>query len=349
MNIAIWGTGEVAQRNITNIDGRIVGFIDNYIRMREFCGKKVYTPIQFVESGVEYDYLVVLTDYSEEIYKQCIRLGIESSKIILYKNYKTVIRSEKINSDQVDCVRTVFPKLNDVIEENYRKVEESYKDAVICNNCMFDKVQGSEMNAADDVRREMYQKDYFRYRTFELCANEINRRKLEGAVAEVGVFRGDFAALINAKFLDRKLYLFDTFSSFDKSEFDREIALGRWDENAYKIFENTSTDLVLSKMKNRDNCIIKQGFFPESVIEEDIREKFVFVSLDVDLEESTYKALRWIYPRMASGGYIFIHDYNTCGLEGIKVALERYEKDTGTQLIRVPLADWGGTVVIIKP
>ena len=48
-----------------------------------------------------------------------------------------------------------------------------------------------------------YIRDYFRYRTFEFAANEIIENKIGGEIAELGVFRGTFSALINEKFKDR--------------------------------------------------------------------------------------------------------------------------------------------------
>jgi len=56
--------------------------------------------------------------------------------------------------------------------------------------------------------------DYVRYATLSLCYEEIAYHKLEGSVAEVGVFRGDFAKRLNLLFPDKKLYLFDTFEGF---------------------------------------------------------------------------------------------------------------------------------------
>ena len=50
--------------------------------------------------------------------------------------------------------------------------------------------------------------EYIRAFSLELIAREINEREIPGAVAEIGVFRGEFARLINIAFPDRPLYLF---------------------------------------------------------------------------------------------------------------------------------------------
>ena len=53
--------------------------------------------------------------------------------------------------------------------------------------------------------------------------NEIRKKKTEGAAAEVGVFRRMFSKMINAKFLEKQSYLFDTFESFGADEFQQEL------------------------------------------------------------------------------------------------------------------------------
>lgn len=84
--------------------------------------------------------------------------------------------------------------------------------------------------------------DYIRNSSLELVANEIYTNHIERSVAELGVYRGEFAKIINELFPDRKLYLFDTFEGFcykdtalDKS---REYSLGSQD------FSDTSIEIV---------------------------------------------------------------------------------------------------------
>jgi len=68
----------------------------------------------------------------------------------------------------------------------------------------------------------VFENDYARNSTLELCANEIYDKNILGSVAELGVYRGDFAKNINKAFLDRELYLFDTFEGFDERDIETE-------------------------------------------------------------------------------------------------------------------------------
>ena len=78
-------------------------------------------------------------------------------------------------------------------------------------------------------KRESYvyaDADFVRNSTLEMCAREIHVRNIQGAVAELGVFRGDYAKLINRAFPDRKLYLFDSFEGFHPDDVDVDKKIG---------------------------------------------------------------------------------------------------------------------------
>lgn len=62
---------------------------------------------------------------------------------------------------------------------------------------------------------ENNQLDYVRMRSLELIAEIVNNNKIEGQIAELGVYKGDFSRIINVNFPKKTLYLFDTFEGFD--------------------------------------------------------------------------------------------------------------------------------------
>ena len=105
---------------------------------------------------------------------------------------------------------------------------------------------------------------------------------------------------------------------------------------------------MLGNLPYPDKAVVCKGFFPESITEEAGKEKYAFVSLDVDFEESTFEGLKFFYPRLSEGGYIFIHDYNTYYLKGVKAAVKRYEEFIGQKLKAIPIADRAGTLIIMK-
>jgi O-methyltransferase len=191
--------------------------------------------------------------------------------------------------------------------------------------------------------------DFVRARTLSFVAEMIYERNICGHVAEAGVYRGDFARRISQVFNDRKIFLYDTFEGFDASETEREVNnlyTNRKTLNKYNNFKNTNIDIVLDKMYNKDLCVIRKGIFPNSA-ENDKDNKFAFVSIDLDLSESILAALRFFYPRLTTGGYIFLHDYNHSDFSGVQEAVKLFEQENGS-ICKVPLADCFGTIVLTK-
>jgi O-methyltransferase len=184
--------------------------------------------------------------------------------------------------------------------------------------------------------------DYVRYKTLELCSHEIYLNNVKGNVAELGVYKGDFAAKINIIFPDRKLYLFDTFQGFDSRDTGEEITkdFSTGDQD----FSDTNIDLVLKKMKFPENCIVKKGYFPESAV--DVDDIFAFVSLDADLYKPILAGLEFFYPRLEKGGYIFVHDFNNRDYKGAREAVIKFCKERSIGYLPVP--DICGSIAVCK-
>ncbi len=184
--------------------------------------------------------------------------------------------------------------------------------------------------------------DYVRLSTLELISYEINKKILSGNVAELGVYKGRFARYINQYFPDRILYLFDTFKGFDErdviSETKKEFSSGEQD------FSDTSVEAVLKLMPFPQKCNPVIGFFPDSA--KRIDDNFVFVSLDADLYEPIYNGLQFFYPKLVSGGYIFIHDFNNDAYKGARKAVEQFCEEF--KINYLPIPDVGGSAVILK-
>lgn len=184
--------------------------------------------------------------------------------------------------------------------------------------------------------------DFVRYTTLELCCNEIKANGVSGNLAELGVYKGEFAKRINQLFPEKKLYLFDTFKGFDVKDVNTEKQSNY--SSGEQDFSDTSVELVLNKMKYRENCIIKKGFFPDSAL--DVNDTFCFVSIDADLYEPILSGLNFFYPKLESKGYIFIHDFNNDLYKGAKKAVVEFCNNNNINYLPIP--DSGGTAIIAK-
>jgi len=181
-----------------------------------------------------------------------------------------------------------------------------------------------------------------RISTLRLLADEIHNRKIEGSIAELGVYKGYTARELNLLFKERQLYLFDTFEGFD----DRDIEFENINikENADRNkFSDTSVEEVKSILPFPQKAVFCKGYFPNSAIK--IEDKFALVSLDADLYLPTYEGLKYFYPRLNKGGYILLHDYNSTQFPNVKKAVEDFAEETDFRVI--PLCDLHGSAVII--
>lgn len=187
----------------------------------------------------------------------------------------------------------------------------------------------------DNVRRDM----------LLLLCKSIADRKVNGSIAELGVFKGQSARLFHHYFPDRKLYLLDTFSGFPKKDVDKEKSVTGL-STTEDHFSNTGIDLVRKIIKpSTDNIHFIKGYFPDSVTNELKNDRFALVHLDADLYQPTISGLQFFYPKLNPGGFIIVHDYNAW--PGARTAVDEYCQEQ--KLLPIPMPDKSGSCVLIKP
>ena len=83
----------------------------------------------------------------------------------------------------------------------------------------------------------------------------MRKRNVPGNVAEVGVFRGEFAQYINEVFPQKKLYLFDTFDGFDAKEALKEMNSGHATKAFVEAYRQTSVGPSSSTQRRRTTAL----------------------------------------------------------------------------------------------
>ena len=142
--------------------------------------------------------------------------------------------------------------------------------------------------------------------------------KVEGDIAEVGVYRGGSAKIICAAKGDRHLHLFDTFEGLPKV--DEVDAVWPFYEGKFAA----SFDDVRKYFETESNVFFYKGVFPAT--SGPVRNRcFSLVNLDVDTYESTKQCLHFFYSRMSPGGIIISHDYLTA--PGVQKAFLEFFSD----------------------
>ena len=185
--------------------------------------------------------------------------------------------------------------------------------------------------------------DFVRIQSFRLAAEEVKSRNVPGSIAELGVYQGNQAALLNRLFPGRTLHLFDTFEGFSSADLSTEKNAG-FSGAALGDFADTSVDLVLGKMADASVVQVHKGFFPGTA--EGVEDTYAFVSLDVDLYEPTLAGLEYFYARLSKGGFIFCHDYNSIRYKGVRSAVQKFVEQSGACMFPIP--DFAGSVAILK-
>ena len=262
---------------------------------------------------IEYDYVVVTSSkYQYEMHSNLIMNGCPEEKIVhncmgsLFDD-KSFLTMKKIKRKDINLFVEYFP---------------------------------DNMNPSDS-------EDHIRTLQLSLITNTQKRLyDVEGDLAELGVWRGDFSRQMSYLYPDRKIWLFDTFEGFDARDTVNKDDFSNATENSYTRFVSTSVDMVLEMMPYPEKCIVRKGWFPDSAADIGEDQKYALVSLDADLYDPIFNGLSFFYPRLSVGGVIMIHDYNGGVYSGAKRAVDEFA--LAHNLFPVPVGDWGGTALIIK-
>ena len=249
----------------------------------------------------------------------------------------------KLWNKEIDGVMVIAPK--DIEKYSYDKIiiaaamgkEDIYSMLADVLRISDEKIE------KDNEAVETYFRSYdIRNRFLKNFAEVIYDKRIEGSVAEGGVFEGRFSKMISKYFPDRRFYLFDTFEGFDardvecdkENEFSTNIR-----EGLYKVTK--TVDEIINALPHSENAIVRKGYFPETA--QGIDDKFVFVNLDFDLYQPMIEGLRFFWPKMV-GGVILVHDYfNAPGIIeedryfGIRAAAQSFCKEAGISYI--PIGD----------
>lgn len=180
--------------------------------------------------------------------------------------------------------------------------------------------------------------DIVRYGTVALALHRLNEERIPGAMAELGVFKGELSAFLAAIEKGRTLHLFDTFAGFPDSDLEGGTNDAR--------FRDTSEEAVRRRIGDCTNVRFHVGLFPDTAGPA-LDERFAFVMLDADKYRPTLAGLEVFYPRLNPGGYLFMHDYNNPESNfAVSRAAREFLCDKPERLFDIP--DARGSVIFRK-
>ena len=139
----------------------------------------------------------------------------------------------------------------------------------------------------------------------------------EGAFIEVGSFRGGGALHLSNSDPDRRIFVCDSFASFE--ELDPELDTGF---GMHMFTENRRDDVAeLFSTRGRDATVLA-GFFPASAEGVDIGA-LSFAHVDVDVYNATKDTLEFIRPLMTARSMIVLDDFRR-GAKGVDSAVAEF-------------------------
>jgi O-methyltransferase len=187
----------------------------------------------------------------------------------------------------------------------------------------------------------------------------IHRYKIPGAVVECGVWRGGSMHAV-ARALDtdndhsREIYLFDTFEGMveptdkdlrhDGLAASHMLKSSKRDANvwAYASLEDVQDGFTRVPYPTKRIHYIQGPV--EKTVPDAAPEQIALLRLDTDWYESTKHELEYLYPRLVSGGVLFIDDYGWW--KGSRTATDEFLAQIGEPLL---LIRTGSGRVALKP
>jgi hypothetical protein len=220
--------------------------------------------------------------------------------------------------------RAGLERHQDILFEGVRVGAEPF--AALYRRCL--QQTGTPLTPASALRR-------FQSR-FSLVQYFLHSLAIEGARAEVGVYRGATALLLahaararDPAYRGRDLYLLDSFAGASESGAADLIPV-REPGGAARMHaffpagvSDTSPELVRGFFREFPEVEIVEGWIPQ-VFASLPQTRWAFVHLDVTLHDPTLAALEYFHPRLARGGVIVVDGYGSPFCPGLKRAWDAY-------------------------
>jgi O-methyltransferase len=164
-------------------------------------------------------------------------------------------------------------------------------------------------------------------------------RRLGGTMAEAGVFAGGTARLICEVKGDAPLRLFDVFETLQQAADDPGSSERSDEVRRHFGVVHTPRAAVERLLAPYSGVHLHAGVFPDSArgLED---ERFSFVHVDLDLEQSTSDALEFFHPRLLPGGVLLGDDYHD---PGVRRAFDGYFVSRPDTLIAL---QWGQVMIV---
>ncbi|NGX56465.1 MAG: 8-demethyl-8-(2,3-dimethoxy-alpha-L-rhamnosyl)-tetracenomycin-C 4'-O-methyltransferase [Candidatus Anoxychlamydiales bacterium] len=241
--------------------------------------------------------------------------------------FKYILAKDMLNNDSLNL--DIKPP---TITQNNEKNIEIYENCKL-NKKLYDFNFRQTVNNISDKTLISEDRLYMLYQLAKNC------KKIDGDIAEMGVYKGGSAKLISdaVNKTNKKLFLFDTFQGMPEVD--------KTKDNFHKKddFNDTDIESVKKLFIGNSNVKLIPGFFPKTA-ENILNNKFCFVHIDADIYPSVLDSCTFFYPRMVKGGYLIFDDYGFETCKGAKSAVDYFFSDKNENVLYLET----GQALVIK-
>ena len=136
-------------------------------------------------------------------------------------------------------------------------------------------------------------------------------KEVKGCIVEAGCFKGGSTAKFSlaAAKVHRKLVVFDSFAGLpDNTEAHTTTIFGERPDFSMGKYGGTLQEVVqnVRRYGKADSCQFIEGWFEQTMPE--FSDSIAAIYLDVDLVSSTKTCLKYLYPRLQPGGFVYSQD-----------------------------------------
>lgn len=185
-----------------------------------------------------------------------------------------------------------------------------------------------------------------RLENIQQCVETILKDGIPGDLMEAGVWRGGATILMRAilqvhKISDRRVWVADSFEGMpppdsQKYPHDEGLFLNQFPQLAVSL-EQVKANFTKYGLLDEQVMFLK-GWFKETLPTAPI-EQLALLRVDGDLYESTMTTLTYLYPKLASGGFVIVDDFGD--IAACREAVNDYREAQGIADPIVPV-DWTG-------
>lgn len=248
-----------------------------------------------------------------------------------------------------------WPVLNSSYVRLIRQIATGEMDSLL-RSILFGPTENLQTHATSATKKNLFQKiksNLRKYRSnaltmcgpaaidtmIHLCQRVLDEG-IPGDFLEAGVWRGGMPLLMRAYLFekgvtDRKVWLADSFCGLPTNRNQMQD----WRDRLASRLLGQVDQLAVSEIQVQNvfrhfglldsQVIFLKGWFKESLPTISSDQKFSLLRLDGDYYESTRDSLKFLHPKLSSGGFIIIDDYNLPF--GCKRAVDEYREAHGIE------------------